>query len=336
MLTPVTLRVIANAGFFVLLSSFFPQQKSHLWFSLIHLIFVQISHLILSTHALQWRTHTHTHMRKERFCCSWLPIEKNSIITQGTWLDTLMFILTINQPANKKSDTARRGGLKISCLVSKYPQLCVFFVLYDSRQQLCFTLLHAGFWPDLMYFHCSTHLWFFFLIQFQSSLCQDKKAAMWFSLPFTLLLAYTPPQDVKYLTAASHNYTGSDVKIAICLAVCHFWPSGNLWFPRSSPGSYVKQRGSNFSRMTGRTGRWKDVRKMSDAHISIRPDRCTFPSFRYVFRGLGAHSSHPMRYLIKWGAFFFNKKLHLALGLITISAPVLLMHLHFLKVVQEP
>lgn len=30
---------------------------------------------------------------------------------------------------------------------------------------------------------------------------------------------------------------------------------------------------------------------------------CTFPSSRCVFRGLGAHSSHPMWHLIKWGVW---------------------------------
>lgn len=39
---------------------FFLQKRSHLWFSLIHLICAQISHFTLSTHPLQRRTHSHT------------------------------------------------------------------------------------------------------------------------------------------------------------------------------------------------------------------------------------------------------------------------------------
>lgn len=116
---------------------------------------------------------------------------------------------------------------------------------------------------------------------FQCSLCRGGKkyAAMWFGLSFTLLLARTPPEDVRYPTAASHNRKGSNVNTAICLTVCHFWPSGYLWFPRSSPGPYVTQRAVNFSTMRGRGGRLEDVRKMFDDHISIRPDR---RALRYI------------------------------------------------------
>lgn len=63
--------------------------------------------------------------------------------------------------------------LKICCLVSKYPQLCVCFGL--ALQQLCFTLLDAGFWADCLNFHCSTHL-NAILVELMSG--GEKKAAM--------------------------------------------------------------------------------------------------------------------------------------------------------------
>lgn len=131
------------------------------------------------------------------------------------------------------------------------------------------------------------HLICDYLIVTRCSYGQRKRnAAMWFSLSFMLLLARTSPKAVKYPTATSHNYTGSNVTAAICLAVCHFWPSGYLWFPRSSPGPYVTQRAVNFSTMTGRTARLEDVRKTSDARISITPDRHTLLHISQLLLGV--------------------------------------------------
>lgn len=93
---------------------FGPPTKIHVWFPL--------SVLLVHT-----RTHAHTH-RRRKVQPPMVTYWKNSFITQRRRLDTLMFMLTINQPANKNiiHRKGTMGGPKISCLVRKYPQLCVF------------------------------------------------------------------------------------------------------------------------------------------------------------------------------------------------------------------
>lgn len=140
-------------------------------------------------------------------------------------------------------------------------------VVHDSRQQL---LLVLGQTECILMFNSFV----IFLTPFWLSLCQEKNAAMWFSLLFTRLLAHTARgRQISYSSFTQlHRVRCKYGNLSRSLSFLTFWVS---LIPKIKSGTLCQAWAVNFSTMTGCTGRWEDVRKMFDAHISIRPDRCT-------------------------------------------------------------